>query len=205
MIKINNWIIVAFATSDTPYEFELSTKLLPSLEKLSLPHHIEIIENQGSWLKNVAMKPLVILRAMEKYPASNIISLDADSEVLQYPTLFNNIPEQYDIALHILDWDSWYGYTNHVKEILSGTVWIKNNDKMKNVVKLWYDKSIENCVWEQKILEAVLEEQKINIYPLPLEYCYILSLPDGKPPKIQLENPVIVHYQKSRIYKRKIR
>jgi hypothetical protein len=204
-IKIDNWIVVGFATENTPYELELSTHLLPSLEKLNIPHYIEIVENKGSWLKNVAEKPAVIYRALEKFPDKNIVVLDADSELLEYPKLFNEIPEEYDLALHILDWDTWYLNNSHIKEVLSGTMWIRNNERMKTICKLWYDKTIQSYMWEQKILAEVLEQQKINIFDLPLEYCYINSLPDGKEPHIKIENPIIKHFQASRQHKRKIR
>jgi hypothetical protein len=120
VVKLDNSIVSAFATENTPYELILSTQLLPSLDKIGLKYHIEIIENKGSWLKNVAQKPLTILHTMEKYPSYNIVSLDADSEVLQFPKLFNEISDEYDLALHTLDWDSWYKNGSHIKETLSG-------------------------------------------------------------------------------------
>lgn len=206
-IKIDNFIVSAFVTADTPYELVLSTQLLPSLDKIGLKYHIEVVENKGSWIKNVAQKPLTILHVMEEYASYNIVSLDADCEVCSFPKLFREIPEEYDLALHTLDWDSWYNYTNHVKEVLSGTMWIRNNDKMKAFVKEWYVRAETAGIWEQKILSQLLEERKddIKIFPLPLEYCYIATLPDGKEPNIKIENPVIIHFQASRKLKKQLK
>lgn len=203
---MNKWLVSAFYTIGTPYKDILYSQLIPSLDKLNIKYNIEEVENKGSWLKNVAQKPLTILHILEKYPDFNVISLDADCQVLSYPTLFDEIPEEYDTALHTLDWNSWYGHNNNVKETLSGTMWFNNTKKVKDFVQEWYDNAIKDYKWEQKCLQELLLKRKdIKIFELPLEYCYISSLPDGSPPKIKCHNPVICHFQASRQLRRKIR
>uniref|UniRef100_A0A6M3KGG2 Putative nucleotide-diphospho-sugar transferase n=1 Tax=viral metagenome TaxID=1070528 RepID=A0A6M3KGG2_9ZZZZ len=205
-IKIDNWIVVAFVTHDTVYELELAQHLLPSLEKIGLPHYIEVIDNKGSWLKNVAEKPAVAYRALEKYPSKNIILLDADSEILEYPKLFNEIPEEYDLACHFLEWESWYGYKgDKTKELLSGTMFLRNNDKIKELCKQWYDRANNNHEWEQKSLASVIVNSEVKIFSLPLSYCYIKTLPSGEEPIVKIDNPTIVHFQASRRYKKVIK
>lgn len=204
-MKIQDWIVCAFVSSGSPYEFELTQCLLPSLERLKIPHYIEVIENQGSWLKNVAQKPKVVYNAMEKNPSKNIVVLDSDSRILQYPVLFDNIPEEFDIACHYLDWNSWYNNGSNIKELLSGTLWIRNNEKMKKIVLEWYNSSCEDFMWEQKCLAKVLEKHpEIKIFELPLSYVYIASLPNGEKPIVKIDFPHIIHFQKSRKYKRLI-
>lgn len=204
-IKIDNWIVVSFVTHDTPYELELATHLMPTLENLSLPHYIEVIDNKGSWLKNVAEKPAVIYRALEKFPSKNLIMLDADSEITQYPQLFNEIPEEYDIARHFLEWESWYNYPgDRTKELLTGTIFLRNNEKVKLLCHKWYEEANNNQEWEQKSLGRILVNADIKVFSLPLSYCYITSLPDGSKPNILIENPVIKHFQASRKLRRKL-
>lgn len=204
-IKLDNFIISAFVTENTPYELILSSQLLPSLDKIGLKYHIEVIENKGSWMKNVAQKPLTILHTMEKFLSYDIVSLDCDCEVLSFPKLFTEIPEEYDLAFHTLDWDSWYGYDNHIKEVLSGTMWIKNSEKMRQFVKEWYLLADTTEMWEQKCLARLIETKKdLKTLPLPVEYCYIDSLPDGKEPLVKCE-PIILHHQASRKLKKQIR
>jgi hypothetical protein len=204
-MKKDNFIVSAFITISTPYEEILSKYLLPSLEKFNIPHYIEAIENQGSWLRNVTQKPRVILNAMEKFPHMNIVSLDVDCEILQFPQLFLEIPEEYDFACHTLDWDSWYGYTNHIKEILSGTCWIRNNDKMKELVTNWFSRATSSNEWEQKVLASVLKEMNIKVFELPIEYVWIDTLPDGSPPYVKPSGDIVIrHFQKSRQLKRQI-
>ncbi len=205
-IKIDKWIVVAFVSHNSPYELELSQHLLPSLEKLSIPYHIEVTENKGSWLKNVAEKPAVAYRALEKYPSKNIVLLDADSEILEYPKLFNEISDEYDLACHFLEWESWYGYKgDKTKELLSGTIFLRNNDKVKELVKKWYNEANTNHEWEQRSLARVIVNSDVKIFPLPLEYCYINTLPNGEKPIVNIDNPTIVHFQASRRYKRIIK
>jgi hypothetical protein len=205
-IKLDNFIVSAFVTSGSPYEVLLASQLLPSLDKIGLKYHIEVMENRGSWLKNVAQKPLALLHTMEKYPSFNVVSLDADCEVFSFPKLFTEIPEEYDMALHILDWDSWYQYTSHVKEVLSGTVWVRNNEKTRQFVKEWYLLADTADMWEQKCLQRLIDTKKdIKIFELPLEYCYIKTLPDGKEPHIKIDNPVILHHQASRKFRKQFR
>ena len=203
--KLNKFLVVAFYTVGTPYETVLETYLMPSLEKFRIPYAIEPIPNKGSWIKNVAEKPAVIGRALLANPAYDIVSLDADAQILEFPQLFNEIPEQYDIALHRLDWRNWYGHNTDKKEILSGTIFLRNNERTQDIVKEWHLLATHSNEWEQKCLEKVLEERKVDIFDLPLEYCYITSLPNGDHPKVQLTNPVIIHNQVSRIYKKLIR
>lgn len=204
-IKIDNWMVVAFITEGV-YELELAQHLLTSLDKLRIPYYIETIENKGTWLKNVAEKPAVAYRALENNPSKNIVLLDADSEILQYPKLFNEIPEKYDLACHFLEWESWYGYKeNKTKELLTGTMFLRNNDKVKELCKQWYDRANNNHEWEQKSLASVVTNSNIKIYNLPLSYCYIFTLPNGKEPLVKIDNPHIVHYQASRRYRKIIK
>lgn len=205
-MKIDNFIITGFYTEKTPYKEVMEEFLIPSIKKFHLKSYIEALPNKGSWLLNVAQKPQSILRCMIENPSSDIVSLDADAQIMEYPSLFANIPEEYDIACHILDWNTWYLNKSDVKELLSGTLFIRNNQKMKEVVSEWGLKATKSCEWEQKVLaEVIKERQDVKVYELPLSYCYINSLPNGQIPNIIIENPVIVHNQVSRRLKKQIR
>jgi hypothetical protein len=204
-IKIDNFLVSSFYTENTVYQNEIANVLIPSLEKINLKYNIEVLENKGSWLRNVAQKPLSILRTMEKFPSYNIIALDADSEVVQFPKLFNEIPLEYDIAYFTLDWDSWYKNNTHKKEAISSTIFFRNNEKVRNFVKEWYVKAEISMEWEQKIMDDMIKEREnIKVFPLPIEYCAITSLPGNKEPHIKIENPVILQHQASRKLKKLI-
>jgi hypothetical protein len=206
MIKLNDYIVSSFVTENTGYEEVMAKYLLPSLTKFNIKHNIEVFKSEGSWLKNVALKPLTILHTMEQYPHLDVVFLDADAEILAPPTLFHSIPDEYDLACHFLDWEKWYGHTPGQKELLSGTMYIKNTDKMKEIVKMWHVQATCNMEWEQKTLERILKEREdVKIYALPIEYIYITTLPNGEKPKLKVEHPIILHHQMSRKLKKTIK
>lgn len=202
-----NFTVIAFYTSSTPYEDVFYQYLQPSLIKFSIPYIIKTIENKGSWLKNVAEKPRILLESLEENPnIENFVHLDVDAEILEYPSLFDTIGNNCDFGCHYLNWWQWYGHSPGVKELLSGTLFLKNNDKIKVLLKDWSNYSLKYDRWEQAVLEKVIKlHTDLKIYELPLSYIYIKTLPGGQKPRINVENPVIVHNQISRKMKKIIR
>lgn len=201
-----SYIICSFYT-EGKYEEIINTYLRPSIKKLGLESiYYDIrIPNTGNWQKNVANKPECILQFLGNFK-EDIIFLDADAEIKQYPVLFEELTNsEYDLSFHLLDRSLWYRVTCSPKfSLLSGTLYLKNNEKIKNLVRTWKDKSLSSSDWEQKVLQKLLPKFELNIFHLPLEYCYIKSLPNGKDPYIKIEQPVIVHNQVSRRFKHKI-
>ena len=199
--------IHAFITKDTPYEEVLNTYLIPSCKRLNLSYTITYVKNTGNWLKNVALKPKVILDILNA-SVNDVIFLDADSEIKSYPTLLYNMPKWADLAYYSLDWGSWYGHTPGKKEVLSGTLFLKNTPMVRNMVKNWAETALISNKWEQKVLEDLIlplkKEGVLKVYELPIEYCYIISRPGNKPPLVKVDNPIIVHHQISRQLKNKL-
>lgn len=200
------FIITSYYTIDTPYQQVVHDYLMNSLNKLDIKSDIRGVEDLGSWQQNTSYKPIFIKRMLEKYPETDIVFVDADAEVLSYPKLFDEIPEEYDIAVHILDRDCWYNRKfgeNENKELLSGTLLIRNNSRTRALVDRW----IRDCLsrpfeWEQVILQRVLTENNIKVYELPLSYCYIKTMPLGEAPFVKCDDAVIVHNQVSRRLKK---
>lgn len=210
-------IYVSFVSKNTPYEEVINRYLIPSLKKWNLSYDIDYIENRGSWKANVLYKPLFIKKMLLKHKQS-IVSLDADASIEQYPYLFKTLdccikPDinnpnicypAFDIGAHWLDWDSWYGHANGKKELLGGTLYFNYNDKVLNLIDKWIKQHKSHNNLPQRLLEQIIKKSiNINIYELPLEYCYIATLPNGKEPLIKL-NPVILHHQVSRKLRNKI-
>lgn len=200
---MKSFVIVSFFTKKTPYEQVLADYLGKSLTQYDIPYLCYAFDSLGSWRKNVTLKPHSILLAMQQCPNQNIVFLDGDATIESYPKLFEEIPLEYDLAAHYLDWNAWYGHTDKEpkKELLSGTMFFRNTEKVRKLVMQWYNDAINNFdIWEQKILQNILKknESEYVIYPLPLEYAYIKTLPSGSEPKIKVEQPVIIHHQLSR-------
>lgn len=197
----NNFTIIAFYTDS--YKEIIENNLLDSLKQFpELKYKIYKIESKGKWIKNVNLKPRVILQALEELN-TDIVILDADSKIFQIPELLYNI--DCDIACHFLDWNTQYQNKTNIVELLTGTLYIKNTEENKNLIKDWINKVEQNNIWEQKVLQKLLETKykHLKIYNLPLEYCYIDTLPNGNKPFVKCNNPVIVQYQVSRNLKHK--
>ena len=205
---MNDFVIASFYTINTPYEKVIQEYFVTSYQNIFKDSKfiIKAIRNYGNWYNNVAHKPQIVLELLEKLDKHMcLVLLDADAEILKYPKLFEEIPEEYDIAFHYLDWNIWYGYNRQppTKELLTGTMFFRNNDTIKALCDHWYKEAIKTHEWEQKILQRIINLYPVKIYELPLEYCYMKSTPKGEP--IVKLNPVILHHQVSRELKRRLR
>jgi len=204
-METNSFVITSYFTLGTPYADVCHRYLMPSIRKLQLPSDVRGVPNRGSWLKNTSHKP-EFLRTMMGLHKENIVFVDVDAEINFYPGIFLAIPEEYCIAAHLLDKNAWYGY-NYPQgryELLSGTLWFRNCDKSKQLLEAWDSACKETSMWEQKVLQNVLKQLEMKCYQLPLEYCYIASLPGDREPLVKVDNPVIVHHQISRKLKSRV-
>lgn len=197
--------ICSYYTINTLYYQVAHDYLMPSLSKFNLLTDIRGIKNLGSWNANTSYKSSFVLQMLNKYK-EDIVFLDADAEVLQYPDIFNLVPNEYIIAAHYLDKDKWYnGNFGGEKELLSGTCFFRNCDETIRIVKDWVLACENNLnVWEQKLLQQVIKLNNIKVYDLPIEYCYIKTLPNGSEPHVKVAMPVIVHNQVSRVLRNKL-
>ncbi len=192
-------IYVSFVSKNTSYEEVANRYLIPSLKKWNLSYDIDYIEDKGSWTANILYKPQFIKKMLLKHKQP-IVSLDADASIKQYPYLFEKL-KNYDISAHWLDWNSWYGKQDGKKEFLGGTLYFNYNEKVLKLVNKWIENHKINPHLPQSILGKIIKESKdIKFYKLPLEYCYIKTLPNGKEPLVKL-SPIILHHQVSRKYR----
>jgi len=187
----NNFIICSFITKNTNYEKIIEKYLLKSIKKLKLPFHVEIMEDLGSWIRNTSQKPIAILNCLEKFPNKNIVYLDSNCVIRDNLTLFDKIPEEYDLGAHYLDLNNYYD-TNK-KELLTSVLFLRNNFTTRDIVKKWNKKCQEGIFWEQRELELILSKEKGNVYELPFKYSYTTSLPKPKY-YIKFIPPIIIKY-----------
>ena len=194
--------IVSFYTVGTVYAEVAHQYLMPSIQKLQLKSDIRGILSLGSWQKNTSYKPKFILEMLD-HGLNDLVFVDSDATITTYPELFDKIPSNFDFAVHTLDKNAWYGldYGQDKYELLTGTLFVRNNQRARKILNLWIQNCENTTMWEQRVLQNLVEEYEIPIYPLPLGYCYINSLPDGTKPRIKIDNPTIIHHQVSRKYK----
>jgi Nucleotide-diphospho-sugar transferase len=204
-----SFIICSFFTLDTPYQQVAHDYLLSSLKKVNVKSDIRGVQSLGNWQKNTSYKPQFISEILEKH-TENIVFCDADAEILSYPDLFDNIPDEFNFAAHILDRRSWYGVEyseEQSKELLSGTLFIRNNTESRAIVHEWATTvKMFSQIWEQQVLAKVLKNNNVKVFELPVEYCWIRSLPDGRDPLIKPNGPIIIqHNQVSRTLRNKVK
>ncbi len=203
----NKLMFISFYSKDTIYEQLAKERLLPSLKKFNLDYKFYEIKNRGSWHQNTCQKPKIILEAMYEFKDKNIVWIDADAEIKKYPSLLYIISNDYNMGVHYLSWEDHYGRTSDKGrfELVDGTIYIYNNEKMREFIEKWKQNSTDKETNHQKILARMLEERKdIKVYDFGREYCYINTTPSGKKPAKIIESPTIVHYQASRNGKRNL-
>jgi hypothetical protein len=176
------WRVVSFHTDDNLYNWHVE-RLRESLVDHGIENYLEEIPRDNGWIHHVNYKPVFILKCLEMFE-ENIVWLDADAVVQQYPALFDDIDA--DIAVHYKDG----------KELLSGTVFIANNDGGRKIVQEWVElrdrlKNDPHAV-DQQMLQTVLSTGKHLVRKLPAPYTLIFDLMSHLGP------PVIEHFQASR-------
>jgi hypothetical protein len=185
-----SFIVTAYYTRNTLYEQKVQV-FEASLQKFNIPYHIKAIENKGDWYKNTGYKPTFLKEMLKKFPMLSIVYVDVDAEFLRYPDLFETYDQ--DIGVYVFD-RSCYKKSAHGFEVLSGTIFLKNNEKVYKIIEQWENECKENPrIWDQRSLEKILNG---NYSLLPGEYCRIFDRME------HITNPVIVHYQASREIRR---
>jgi len=187
----NDIVYVSMYTHGTPYEQEVKV-LDASLRKHNLFFEIVGIRPQGSWIKNTQMKPQVILQEMDKHN-KDVVWLDADAEVMEKPVFFDTI--KTDLAFHALTWRK--GTPDEFHEILVGTLYFRNNDKVRDFLRKWISINEQVDKPDGETFQMLMNDAKgIGVTELPAEYVRIFDSEHMKGVK-----PIIMHNQASRRFK----
>ena len=160
----NKFVVVSFYTLGDGYEKAAKERLIPSLEAHDVPYFIQGVQGHGNWGRNILMKSAVILNAMEQagYSGENIVWLDADAELCQYPTLFEELADQCDFAYH----------RRFGRNLSSGTMFFRNKYACRQLVEHWNrdcDRELDKGGrrTEQALLKSILPVHNVSVYDLP--------------------------------------
>ncbi len=210
--------IISYYTKNTLYEEVFNNYLKPSLDKFNLTYDVEAIENKGNWYKNTAYKATCIKKMLNKYK-SDIIYIDVDAKIVKFPQLLFEIPRYYDLAYHRLSWfEHWKNGKGDRYDLLSGTMLWRYNYKVLELVDK-YEEAVKEDIqtWEQRKLQKLIEgkfpssvndtalkgQNGLKIYTLPPQYATVIMHNNELPYHyLNGKEPVIIHYQKSREFKR---
>jgi len=185
-----SFIVIGFYTKDTPYEKEIQG-LIKSCNNFNIPCEVRGYDQRGSWQDNTCIKPEFILDMMYEHPDKDLLYIDADGIIQKYPTLFDAFDG--DIGVHF----------RNGSELLSGTIYIKNSDKMIMFIKCWIN-VISNYrqLTDQQALAFTIKKyaksQDVKVIDLPATYTQIFDLMKDA------GEPVIEHFQASRRFKQSV-
>lgn len=187
-----------FVSYFTPDYRNRANALIRSLRKQGLEFEIEAIEEKGSWQKDSQYKAKFIWDKLTRHfdkvlnTGRPIVWIDADAEVLSYPYAFEHT--ECDIAVC-----EFKHPDRDLTELLSGTIYFRNNIKTHKLVDRWIEICNENPqMWDQRALRKALNafaDDGLRITFLPVSYTYIFDTHRKLFPDVE---PIIVHYQESR-------
>jgi hypothetical protein len=191
-----SFFVVSAFTPDTVYEEQVKV-LIKSLHKVGLKnyYHIYTIENRGSWHRNTQQKVDVLLKAIDDFYDSNIVWLDADATVHQYPSYFDRCID--DIALR----PNFKNFKREdVRGLMAGTLFLRNCDDVRFFLRHWKAENERLDSTDQASLYETFTDRKFEhmcFGALPVSYTIIPSDPATK-----RYDPVITHGQISHRAKR---
>jgi hypothetical protein len=196
------WVAISFYTKDTSYEKEI-LKLESSLQRFNLPYYFFGCQQYGSWRANLNCKSASILEAFSKFPNKDIVFVDSDAIIRQYPELFDrlSLKGQYHMAAH------FHCYPQSVPggSLLSGTLWFHNCPETVALVEEWHRIGLQYPqIRHQHCLRLAIEERrrtghKVNIFRMPSSYTCIFDYRGNR-----RVSPVIEHFQASRKLRREV-
>jgi hypothetical protein len=184
--------VVGYFTTGTLYE-QQANRLIKSLRTFSIPYFMKPIQDKGGWYKNTQYKPQFLKEVLDRFYPEPLVYVDADAEFLCYPELFDEISVRSDIhiGVHVLDHAKRAHSRSNRFEMLSGTIYLRNDDVTRHIIDQWIvECSKGGTLWDQVALKSVLAG--IPYYMLPEEYCTIFDYMSD------VQSPVIKHYQASR-------
>ena len=194
-------VFCSYATAETPYIDVINKFLIPSLKKFNLEYDIEYPEDRGSWQANTSYKSEFILKMLHKHEGSSIVFLDSDAEVKKYPSLFWEIPNEYDIGVHFLNWMwRWRKQKDGNKfHLLSGTMYLNYNSKVIGLVEEFIEEiSKSPNTIEQRSMEVVVNRRKdLKVYELPYSYIVFPNQNNTLPLHMLKEKDIVIYHNQA--------
>ena len=128
---MNKWIIASYYTSGTFYE-QYAQQMVQSMKKYNIIYHVVGVPNLKSWRKNTCYKPSFLAGILKSFPTIDIVWVDCDAVFKKFPILFDMI--DCDIAVHKFERKLYQHSSKHEPEVLSGTIYLRNNEKVRGIV-----------------------------------------------------------------------
>lgn len=181
-------IIVSFYT---PNYREYAEVLKTSVEKFNFEHDILQIDPRGPlWIQNIYWRADFIKAMLQKHKR-DVIWIDSDAEIKNYPFLFDDFKGDFGVYFH--EWPVSDHYPNGFSELLGGTMYFSYNDEVLDLVDKWVILNSDGIMKmrSQLVLQKAVKNWEGHIVQLPASYTYVRHLmPD-------VRHVVVEHYQAS--------
>lgn len=194
-------LVVSYYTKGTGYEAE-AQKMQASAHLFGFECDLRGIETRGGWKANTYYKAEFLRAMLDEHPDRNLLWLDADVEVKQYPALLDVVVA--DIAVCIMDWSKYEAHSSNDPELNTSVIFLRNNERVRCIMDAWIAenaKQYDVMKWEQRNLQNVLYDWKgpdTPILNLPDTYCQIFDF------MASAGDPVIELHQASRYLKQEV-
>lgn len=189
------WLVVSFFTEANGYKPD-ALRMIASCERQGLDYFVQGIQGEGSWIGNVRYKPAFLRSMLGLHAGRDILWIDADGVVQQYPALVDDLVSDSHFRRFLLGVHYRAG-----RELLTNTVFFRNTEETFAMIDAWIALTAAMPgTWEQKTLQLLLTRHpEWPVFPLPAGYSQIFDLmrSAGK--------PVIEHFQASRRLRRPAR
>jgi len=193
--KIARPIVVSFYTKNTGYQLEIN-RLEESVRKFGLEYDFFASEDLGTWRKNIHARIQILLNFLDKHAGKDIVYIDADGSVQKYPELLDNFQDDFGIVKidHDKYWPAERNRPTGRYEYLGGTMYLKNNDRMRALLRLWQklDAPMNTPLSQHTLIRAIEQSSDLKIRILPDTYCQIFDV------MVEAGDPVVEHFQASR-------
>ncbi len=190
-------MVVSYYTRNTGYREE-AMKLARTVHGFGLEHDIREVPNLGSWQANTQYKAKFIREMMDTYPDRNLLWLDADSLIKQYPSEFDNAT--YDLGVHTIDWAQYGRGNRRDHQVANAVIYLKNKPNVRAFVDEWVaaNEAAPDKI-EMQTMAQVMDRwtsgqdgRVLDYHNIPATYCQIFDL------MAEAGNPVILQTQASR-------
>lgn len=139
-----------------------------SAERASVSYLADRLPEFEDWGAATRHKAVFLRDELERQRDSReiaIVWLDVDARLRAYPRLFDTIWDKCDVA----------AYRTPAGEVLSGTVFLRNNLRVLAMLDTWIEVAAANPhKFEQDGLRSALAEHRdVNVSWFPVEYCWV--------------------------------
>ena len=192
--------LLTYCTPD--YQKIYDEHIGPCIKVLGLSqHHHVIIPNNLEWKTATRIKPTLILEELKK--GKLVLYVDSDAEITskEVMNIDNIVPQDCIGAVAFLNHYDWCRGDASRNEPMTGTLFFRPT--AIPIIEKWVKLCENGDLPDNKYFEQLVNYESKDIFHLAIKWSYINSLPDGSKGLIPCGNPLVIHFQASRLMRHK--